>query len=61
MSANETFILSSIMYSAYVTYDVGKLKLKLREREREYMMEWHKGFISMRLGGCALQKQNWIH
>lgn len=46
------------MYSAYVTYDVGKLKLKSREREREYMMEWHKGFISMRLGGCALQKQS---
>lgn len=33
MSANETFILSSIMYSAYVTYDVGKLKIE-RERER---------------------------
>lgn len=33
MSANETFIPSTIMYSAYATYDVEKLKLKLKERE----------------------------
>lgn len=37
MSANETFIPSTITYSVYATYDVGKLKLKLREREN---MRW---------------------
>lgn len=56
MSANETFIPSTIMYSAYATYDVGKLKLKLKEREN---MQWSgiKVLSASRLGGGALQKQ----
>lgn len=53
MSANETFIPSTIMDSAYATYEVGKTQIKI-EGEGEYVRERQKGFISMGLGGGAL-------
>lgn len=53
MSVNETFILSTIVDSAYATYEVGKTQIKI-EGEGEHARERQKGFISMRLGGGAL-------
>lgn len=53
MSANETFIPSTIVDSAYATYEVGKARVKI-EGEGEHAREKQKGFISMGLGGGGL-------
>lgn len=50
MSANETFIPSTIVDSAYATYEVGKTQIKI-EGERQ------KGFISMGLGGVPYKSK----
>lgn len=55
MSANETFIPSTIVDAAYATYEVGKTQIKI-EGEGEHARERQKGFISMWLGGALLTK-----